>query len=69
MASSLPFSEARAPARISSSAVLASNRIGSPRLRIFLVRVPVLSEQRISTPASSSMASSRETIAFFFARP
>ena len=27
-----------------------------------------MSEQRISTPASSSMASSRETMAFFFAK-
>ena len=34
---------------------------------MFLVRVPVLSEQRTSTPASSSIASRRETMAFFFA--
>ena len=32
----------------------------------FLVKVPVLSEHRMSTPAISSMADSLETIAFCF---
>ena len=34
----------------------------------FLVRVPVLSEQRIDIPASSSIAESRATTAFFSER-
>ncbi len=34
----------------------------------FCVSVPVLSEHRISMPASSSMASRRLTMACFFAR-
>ena len=42
------------------------SRIGSPSLSWFLVSVPVLSVQRMSTPAISSMAASRETIAFCF---
>ena len=40
---------------------------GSPRVSLFWVSVPVLSEHKTSTPASSSIATSRLTIAFFFA--
>ncbi len=40
---------------------------GSPSVSLFWVRVPVLSEHSTSTPASSSIATSRLTIAFFFA--
>ena len=36
---------------------------GSPRVRVFWVRVPVLSAHSTSTPASSSMATSRLTTA------
>ena len=49
-----------------SCAPLAENRIGSPSVSWFLVKVPVLSEHRMSTPAISSMADSLETIAFCF---
>ena len=40
---------------------------GSPSVSLFWVRVPVLSEHSTSTPASSSMAANRVTIASFFA--
>ena len=40
---------------------------GSPSVSLFWVRVPVLSEHRMSTPASSSIADNRVTIASFFA--
>lgn len=40
---------------------------GSPRVSLFCVSVPVLSEQRMSTPASSSIEGSRVTIACFLA--
>lgn len=45
---------------------MAAKSIGSLRLNWFLVSVPVLSEQRISTPAISSIADSLETIACSF---
>ena len=40
---------------------------GSPSVSLFWVRVPVLSEHSTSTPASSSIAANRVTIASFFA--
>ncbi len=40
------------------------NSVGLREESLFLVRVPVLSEQRISTPASDSMADSFWTMAF-----
>jgi hypothetical protein len=40
---------------------------GSPRVSLFWVSVPVLSVQSTSTPASSSIATSRLTIAFLLA--
>src|SRR5207253_6627776 len=40
---------------------------GSPRVSLVRVNVPVLPEQRTSTPANSSIASSRETIALLLA--
>ena len=58
--------EASAAARMQSCGSFPSNRIGSARVSWFLVSVPVLSEHRISTPAISSIADSRETIAFSF---
>ena len=60
--------EASAPARTTSSGSVAASRIGSPSLSWFLVSVPVLSVQRMSTPAISSMAARRETMAFCFDR-
>ena len=59
--------EASAASRITSSAVTPSTAKGSPRVSLFWVSVPVLSEHSTSTPASSSMATSRLTIAFFVA--
>ena len=56
--------EAKAAARIKSSSVAPAKRTGSPKVRRFWVRVPVLSEQRTSMPAISSMDSSRDTMAF-----
>ena len=41
---------------------------GSPSVSLFWVSVPVLSEHKMSTPASSSIADSRVTIASFLAR-
>ena len=40
---------------------------GSPSVSLFWVRVPVLSEHSTSTPANSSMATNRVTIASFLA--
>ena len=40
---------------------------GSPSVSLFWVRVPVLSAHSTSTPANSSMATNRVTIAFFLA--
>ncbi len=54
-----------APKMISSGFVL-SNGIGVVSVSLFWVSVPVLSLQRMSTPASSSIADRRETIAFCF---
>jgi hypothetical protein len=47
-----------------SCAVALPHGTGSPRVNLFCVRVPVMSEKRMSTPASSSILSRRETIAF-----
>jgi len=60
--------EASAAARTTSAAGVPAAPNGSPRVRTFLVRVPVLSEQSTSTPASSSIADSRVTIACLLAR-
>ena len=40
---------------------------GSPSVSLFWVRVPVLSAHSMSTPANSSMAANRVTIASFLA--
>src|SRR5262252_5043637 len=66
MASRSSIFEAKAAARMQSCTLFAENRIGSPSVSWFLVKVPVLSEHRMSTPAISSMADSLETIAFCF---
>ena len=50
-----------------SSEVKPSNAFTSARVNSFFVIVPVLSEQSISIPAISSIATSLLTIAFFFA--
>ena len=68
MVSSSSAREASAPQRMTwSSADIAFTLNGSPSVSLFWVSVPVLSEQRMSTPASSSMATSRLTIACFLA--
>ena len=64
IASSLSAFVARAAPMTISSGLVASNGIGVERVSLFCVNVPVLSLQRMSTPASSSIAESRETIAF-----
>jgi hypothetical protein len=68
MASLSSSLDASAAARMQSCGSVAAKSIGSLRLNWFLVRVPVLSEQRISTPAISSIAESLETIACSFDR-
>ena len=68
MASRFSAFDARAPDRINSSALFAPNSTGSPKVSSFFVRVPVLSEHRMSTPAISSMACKRETMAFSLER-
>ena len=67
MVSSSSAREASAAARITCAAVAVPAAKGSPRVSLFWVRVPVLSEHSTSTPASSSIATSRLTIACFFA--
>ena len=67
MVSSSSARDASAASRITCSAVTSSTAKGSPRVSLFWVRVPVLSVHSTSTPASSSMATSRLTIAFFLA--
>ena len=52
------------PPRISSSRSGAAKTTGSPRVSRLRVRVPVLSEHRMSMPAISSMDSRRVTMAF-----
>jgi len=49
------------------AAAIPSMQKGSPSVSLFCVSVPVLSEQRTSTPASSSIAERRVTIASFLA--
>ena len=56
--------EAKDAARIRSCSLLALKTTGLPSLSSFLVSVPVLSEQRISIPAISSIEARRETMAF-----
>ena len=59
--------EARAAARMSSGRVTPLMQKGSPKLNLFCVSVPVLSEQSTSIPASSSIAARCVTIACFSA--
>ena len=59
--------EERAPSRMTSAMGTLLTAIGSPSVSLFWVRVPVLSAHSTSTPANSSMATSRLTIACFFA--
>ena len=63
MVSSSSARDASAPLRITSAGETSARVNGSPMVSVFWVRVPVLSEHRTSTPASSSMATSRVTIA------
>ena len=67
MGSSFSAREASAPAKMTCSAVTPSTLNGVPRVRVFWVRVPVLSAQSTSTPASSSIATRRDTMAFLVA--
>ena len=62
-----PPSDAR-EANFKTSSSLNPKAITFPTLNLFSVRVPVLSEQRTSTPASSSIATSFLTIASLLAR-
>ena len=65
MASVLSGWHANAAPRITSSGVvLGSKGIALSTVRWFCVSVPVLSEHNTSTPANSSMADNRETMAF-----
>ena len=67
MGSSLSAREANAPSRITVAGVTPSTANGAPKVSEFCVSVPVLSAHSTSTPASSSMATSRLTIACFLA--
>ena len=55
MGSSSSAREASAAARIASPGLVPSTRNGSPRVSLFCVNVPVLSEQSTSMPANSSI--------------
>ena len=68
MVSLLSARDASAPLRMTCSAGMSFTLNGSPSVSLFWVRVPVLSAHSTSTPANSSMATSRLTIAFFLAR-
>ena len=59
--------EASAAQRMTWSAGMLFTLKGSPSVSLFWVRVPVLSEHSTSTPASSSIADNRVTMASFFA--
>src|SRR6266480_4404427 len=59
--------EAKDAIRINVAASVPAQGAGWPRVNLFWVNVPVLSEQRTSTPANSSIDSSRETIALLLA--
>ena len=59
--------DASAALRITCSGLTPSTLNGGPRVSLFCVKVPVLSEQSTSIPANSSMATSRLTIACFAA--
>ncbi len=65
--SSLSAREASAPFRMTVVGVTPSMLNGVPNVSEFWVRVPVLSAHSTSTPASSSMATSRLTMACFLA--
>ena len=67
MVSLLSARDASAPSRITWSAGTSFTLNGSPSVSLFWVSVPVLSAHSTSTPASSSMATSLLTIAFFLA--
>ncbi len=67
MGSSLSAREANAPFRITVAGVTFSMLNGVPNVSEFWVRVPVLSAHSTSTPASSSMATRRLTMACFLA--
>ena len=67
MVSSLSAREAIAAARITCAAGMLFTPNGSPKVSLFWVRVPVLSAHSTSTPANSSIATNRVTIAFFLA--
>ncbi len=60
--------DASAAARMTCAAGTSFTLNGSPSVSLFWVRVPVLSAHSTSTPASSSMATRRLTIACFLAR-
>ncbi len=68
MVSSLSSRDARAAARITWSGGTSFTPNGSPSVSLFWVSVPVLSAHSMSTPASSSMATNRLTMACFLAR-
>src|SRR5207302_591423 len=59
--------EASDAIKISVSGSVPGRGCAWPRVSLFSVNVPVLSEQSTSTPASSSIASNRDTIALRFA--
>ena len=59
--------DASAASRMICSAGTLSTLNGSPSVSLFWVRVPVLSAHSTSTPASSSIATKRLTIASFLA--
>jgi hypothetical protein len=60
--------EAKDAAKTRSCSLLALKTTVLPNLSWFLVSVPVLSAQRMSMPAISSIAARRETIAFILAQ-
>ncbi len=59
--------DASAALTMTCSGVTPFSAKGSPSVSLFSVKVPVLSVQSTSTPANSSMATNRLTMAFFFA--
>ena len=60
--------EANAAKRITWSAVIPLTMKGSPSVSLFSVSVPVLSVHNTSTPANSSIADRRVTMACFLAK-
>ena len=67
MVSLLSARDASAAQRMTCSAGTLLTLNGSPSVSLFWVRVPVLSAHSTSTPANSSMAANRVTIASFLA--